>query len=144
MKDNICLNKYLLLDQCSLLNAEDPDTLKAVLSTTSAIKSIEDDPQILITLKFNQKVNIAYIQIESGNNSDVYPANLKIFNGRDDLDFDDVQDMKPTENFELLKNFGKPIKVNIPRFKNINVITVRNLIFIYNYSYFFIIIMLHK
>ena len=69
---------------------------------------------------------------------------MKIFNGRDDLDFDDVQDMKPTENFELLKNFGKPIKVNIPRFKNINVITVRNLIFIYKYSYFFIIIMLHK
>ena len=101
MKDSICLNNALSLDQCSALNTEDPDTLKAVLSSTSVIKSNEEDPQILITVKFHQNVNITHIQIESGKNKDVLPSNLKMFTGRDDLDFDDVQDMKATEAFEL-------------------------------------------
>ena len=125
MKDSICLNKVLSLNQCSALNTEDPETLKAVLSSTSVIKSIEEEPQILITVKFHQNVNITHIQIESGKNKDILPSNLKIFTGRDDLDFDDVQDMKATETFELSKNFEKPIRVNIPRFKNVNTFTVR-------------------
>ena len=53
------------------------------------------------------------------------PSSLKVFNGREDLDFDDVQEMKPTEQFDLGKNIGKPMRVNIPRFKNVNVLTVR-------------------
>ena len=57
-------------------------------------------------------------------NNDEHPAFLKIFNGRDDLDFDDVQEMQPSEKYELLKNLGKPMRVNIPRFKNVNTMTV--------------------
>ena len=125
MKGSVCLNNALSLDQCSALNTEDPDTLKAVLSSTSVIKSNEEDPQILITVKFHQNVNITHIQIESGKNEDILPSNLKMFTGRDDLDFDDVQDMKATEAFELSKNLEKPIRVNIPRFKNVNTLTVR-------------------
>ena len=124
MKGNECLNKFLSLNECNALNVEDEEVLKTILSSTSTIKSNEDDPQILITLKFIQNVNITHIQIESGMNSDEYPAFLKIFNGRNDLDFDDVQEMQATEKFELLKNLGKPIRVNIPRFKNVSIMTV--------------------
>ena len=124
MKGNEYLNKYISFSECCALNVEDEGTLKAVLSSTSTIKSNEDDPQILITLKFIQNVNITYIQIESGMNNDEHPAFLKIFNGRDDLDFDDVQEMQPSEKYELLKNLGKPMRVNIPRFKNVNTMTV--------------------
>ena len=102
----------------SPMNVEDAETLKAVLSLTSNLKSNEDDPQILITLKFNQNVNITYIQIEVGKNTDLHPSALKVFVGRDDLDFDDVQDMQATEKFELENNLGKAMRVNIPRFKN--------------------------
>jgi hypothetical protein len=134
MKDE-CLNKCISFNECSVLNVEDADTLKEVLSSNSTLKSNEDDPQILITLKFVQNVNITYIQVEGGMNSECQPSTLKVFNGRNDLDFDDVQEMKPTEQFDLLKNKGKPMKVNIPRFRNVNMMTVRYfylfLIFIY-------------
>ena len=124
MKD-VCLNKCISFNECSVLNVEDADTLKGVLSSNSTLKSNEDDPQILITLKFVQNVNITYIQVEGGMNSECQPSTLKVFNGRNDLDFDDVQEMKPTEQFDLLKNKGKPMKVNIPRFRNVNMMTVR-------------------
>ena len=124
MKDE-CLNKYISVNECSVLNVEDGETLKGVLTSNSTLKSIDDDPQILITLKFNQKVNITYIQVEGGMNSENNPASLKVFNGRNDLDFDDVQEMKPTEQFDLKTNKGKPMKVNIPRFRNVNMMTVR-------------------
>ena len=124
MKGNECLNKYLSFNECNALNVEDNSSLKEILSSTSTMISNEDDPQILITLKFSQNVNITYIQIESGMNKDNYPSNLKVFNGRDDLDFDDVQDMQASEKFDLENNFGKAMRVNIPRFKNINVMTV--------------------
>ena len=129
MKGNECINKYLSFKECSALNVEDDETLAGVLSSTSNLRSNEDDPQILITLKFNQNVNINYIQIEVGKNTYFHPSELKVFNGRDDLDFDDVQDMKPTEKFELKNNLGKAMKVNIPRFKNVNIMTVRILFF---------------
>ena len=118
-----CLNKYLSLNECSVLNVEDAVSLNGVLSSNSILKSNEYDPQILITLKFNKKVNITYIQIEGG--SEYNPATLKVFNGRNDLDFEDVQEMKPTELFDLKTNKGKPMKVNIPRFRNVNIMTVR-------------------
>ena len=123
MKDE-CLNKYISVNECSVLNVEDGETLKGVLTSNSTLKSIDDDPQILITLKFNQKVNITYIQVEGGMNSENNPVSLKVFNGRNDLDFDDVQEMKPTEQFDLKTNKGKPMKVNIPRFRNVNMMTV--------------------
>ena len=125
MKGNDCLNKYISFNECSALNVEDPETLKAVLSSISTLKSNDEDPQILLTLKFNQNVNITYIQVEGGMNKVNLPSSLKVFNGREDLDFDDVQEMKPTEQFDLGKNIGKPMRVNIPRFKNVNVLTVR-------------------
>ena len=145
MKDSVCLNNHLSFDQCTALNVDDQNVLKAVLSTESSIKSGGDDPQILMIIKFNQNVNITHIQINSGNNKEMIPSNVKLFTGRSDLDFDDVQDMKPTENFDLLKNIGKPMKVNIPRFKNVNTITVR--IYLFNIFFlrcFFIIMMLQK
>ena len=131
MKDSVCLNNHLFLDQCTALNVENQDALKTVLSSESSIKSNGDDPQIIVIIKFNQNVNITHIQIDSGKNKDLFPSNVKLFNGRSDLDFDDVQEMKPTENFELSKNIGKPMKVNIPRFKNVNTITVR--IYLFNF-----------
>ena len=70
-------------------------------------------------------MNITYIQVEGGMNLENNPVSLKVFNGRNDLDFDDVQEMKPTEQFDLKTNKGKPMKVNIPRFRNVNMMTVR-------------------
>ena len=131
MKGSVCLNNNLALDQCTELNVDDPDTLKGVLSLKSSIKSCGDDPQILVIIIFNQNVNITHIQIDSGKNKEIIPSNVKLFTGRSDLDFDDVQEMKPSENFELLKNIGKLMKVNIPIFKNVNTITVR----IYSFNF---------
>ena len=142
MKGNECLNKYLSFNECSALNVEEDGTLKAILSSTSTLKSNDDDPQILITLKFAQNVNITYIQIESGMDKENYPSNLKIFNGRDDLDFDDVQDMQATEKFELENNLGKAMRVNIPRFKNVNIMTVRIYFIKYFHIFIYIVIFL--
>ena len=144
MKNNVCLNNYLFLDQCTVLNVDDQNALKGVLSSESSIKSNGDDPQILLIIKFNQNVNITHVQILNGKNKEMIPSNVKLFTGRSDLDFDDVQEMKPTENFELLKNIGKPMKVNIPRFKNVNTITVRIYLFNIFFRCFFIIMMLQK
>ena len=132
------LNKYLSLNECSVLNVENAESLNGVLSSNSILKSNEDDPQILITLKFNKKVNITYIQIEGGMDTEYNPTSLKVFNGRNDLDFDDVQEMKPTELFDLKTNKGKPMKVNIPRFRNVNIMTVRNFILFKYLLYLFI------
>ena len=32
---------------------------------------------------------------------------------------------KPTEQFDLKTNKGKPMKINIPRFRNVNMMAVR-------------------
>ena len=61
-------------------------------------------------------------------NKDICPNELKVFVGREDLDFDDVVDMNPTEKFDLSKNMGKLMRVNIPRFRNVNLMTL----FFYN------------
>ena len=52
MKGNDYLNKFISFNECSALNVEDPETLKAVLSSISTLKSNDEDPQILLTLKF--------------------------------------------------------------------------------------------
>ena len=128
MKSYECLNKYLSLNECSALNVDGSEPISGILSSTSTIYSNVDDPQLLITLRFNQNVNITQIKIESGNNKEICPNELKIFVGREDLDFDDVIDMNPTEKFDLSKNLGKLMRVNIPRFRNVNLMTL----FFYN------------
>ena len=50
MQGSVCLNNLLLMDQCAALNVESSNELKSVLSSTSSIKSNEDDPQIIIIL----------------------------------------------------------------------------------------------
>ena len=79
MQGSVCLNNLLLMDQCAALNVESSNELKSVLSSTSSIKSNEDDPQIIIILKFNQNVNMTHIQIESGKNKETNPSNVKLF-----------------------------------------------------------------
>ena len=124
MKSYECLNQYLSLNECSALNVDGSEPITGILTSSSTIFSNADDPQILITLRFDQNVNITQILVESGSNKEIAPNELKVFVGREDLDFDDVADMNPTEKFDLSKNLGKLMRVNIPRFRNVNLMTL--------------------
>ena len=118
------LNQLISFNECSGLNIDGDGSVKEILSSTGVVKSIEGDPQLLFTIKFRQNVNINFIQIESGMNKENIPEHVKIFVGKDDIDFDFAMDSKPTEKFDLVNNIGKQLKVNIPKFRNVNTMTI--------------------
>ena len=126
MKSYVCLNRYLSINECSGMNIDVNDKISNLFNSSATVTSL-DDPQIIITLRFIQRVSITQIQIESGN-KDIAPSKLKIFVGRDDLDFNDIEDMDPTETFDLTKNLGKVMRVNIPRFRKVDTMTVRKIV----------------
>lgn len=96
------------------LNEEVPNSGRAVLklheerlSTEPALKSQEDDPELLLCIPFTEAVILQSISIRSvvAGDDDVAaapPRHIKLFVDRDDLDFETARDMEPHMQMELL------------------------------------------
>lgn len=95
------------------LNEELPNSGRAViklheerLSTEPALKSQEDDPELLLFIPFTEAVILQSISIRSvageGVEGVAPPRRIKLFVDRDDLDFETARDMEPQMQLELL------------------------------------------
>lgn len=120
MNSNQPLNEFLSLNECSGLNIQGDNGVTSVFGGGSPIECQSGDPEMIIVVKFREKVSLTQILIESGMNEEKHPAVLKLFANIDDLDFADAEALPPTETIKLEGNFGKNIKLNVPRFRNVS------------------------
>lgn len=97
----------------SCLNEEIPNSGRAViklheerLSADPALKSQDDDPELLFFIPFTEAVILQSISIRSVAPANDYeaapPRNIKLFVDREDLDFETARELEPQMQLELL------------------------------------------
>lgn len=125
MNSSIPLNSSISLSACSGLNIIGDQNVQGIFGGGSPVISEEGDPDIIIIVKFKEKVSLTHILIEGGMDKDKFPAKVKLFAGIDDLDFSDADSVPATETFDLNGNLGKQLSVRIPKYRNLSEISVR-------------------
>jgi hypothetical protein len=93
------------------LNCVDPDNGFKIFKPwsdrldTTVLLSSEEDEEIIIYIPFVSSLKLTSIGL-LGIGGDSDPSGLKVFVNRDDVDFDSVRDITPTQEFECVRNSG--------------------------------------
>ena len=116
----IDLNNYIEKNKCTGLNVDGDSNVGGLFGGGVPVKSFEDDPELIINVFFNEKVNISHFLFEIGMNKKDVPELVKIFCNSGNIDFSDAEDLKGTEEINLENNFGKEIPVKIAKFTNVD------------------------
>ena len=123
-KQAIYLNNLVAKNECGGLNVEgDPDISAVFDKNDISIKSNAGDATLITSIKFRDQVHIVYIQI-NGVSSETNPSLVKCYINKSDIDFSDVNDIPPTQQFDLTKEINRKIKVNIPKWKGVSELTL--------------------
>lgn len=92
------------------LNEQQFDSAKLVfkkrddkLDRTDSVKSNEGDPVLLITVPFTTPVKLHSICVIGGLDGTA-PSLIKVYSNRPYMDFSAVEDLAPTQQFELIEN----------------------------------------
>jgi hypothetical protein len=72
------------------------------LSSSPSLTSPDDDPELLLTIPFNEAVTVQSISIRNSGSSGACPRTIKLFTNRDDLDFETARDLPAQQELELL------------------------------------------
>lgn len=119
------VNSYISSNECTALNVEGYESVKEVFGSGGTIKSNKGDPELIIYVKFKEKVNISGILIESSMDTEKRPAIVKIYANKTSLDFADVETEPATEVINInSSNIGKSIGLKIAKFRNISTLYV--------------------
>ena len=120
---NVNLNSLFLKEECVGLNIEgDANISPLFVKDDTYIKSNAGDATLITSIKFRQQVNIVYIKID-GVSQETNPSLIKCYLNKSDIDFSDINDIPSTQQFDLSKDMGKQIKVNIPKWKGVSELT---------------------
>lgn len=123
-REDVFLNSLVAKNESGGLNIEGDSDISAVFDRTdTSIKSNAGDATLITSIKFREQVNIVYIQI-NGVSSETNPSLIKCYVNKSDIDFSDVNDIPPTQQFDLTKEMNKKIKVNIPKWKGVSELTL--------------------
>lgn len=125
MNTIIDLNMSISKNECSGLNITGGNDVSGVFFGTP-IECNEGDGEMIFIIKFREKVCLNQILFESGMDKSKYPDYVKIYANTSDLDFGDAENIPPTEMIKLIGNFGKKIKINVPKYRNISELCVSN------------------
>ena len=118
------LNNFVAKKECGGLNIEgDADISPLFDNNDITIKSNTGDATLIASIRFFDKVNIMSIQI-NGVTPGTNPSIMKCYVNKLDIDFSDVNDMPPTQQFDLNKEINKQMKVNIPKWRNVTELTL--------------------
>ena len=118
-KQAIYLNNLVAKNECGGLNIEGDVDISPIFDKNNvSIKSNAGDATLITSIKFKDKVNITYIQI-NGVSQETNPSLIKCYINKSEIDFSDVNDIPPTQQFDLTKDINKQIKVNIPKWKEV-------------------------
>ena len=123
-REDVFLNSLVAKNESGGLNIEGDSDISAVFDRNdNSIKSNAGDATLITSIKFREQVNIVYIQI-NGVSSETNPSLIKCYVNKSDIDFSDVNDIPPTQQFDLTKEMNKKIKVNIPKWKGVSELTL--------------------
>ena len=123
-REDVFLNSLVAKNESGGLNIEGNSDISAVFDRNdTSIKSNAGDATLITSIKFREQVNIVYIQI-NGVSSETNPSLIKCYVNKSDIDFSDVNDIPPTQQFDLTKEMNKKIKVNIPKWKGVSELTL--------------------
>ena len=123
-REDVFLNSLVAKNESGGLNIEGDSDISAVFDRNdTSIKSNAGDATLITSIKFREQVNIVYIQI-NGVSSETNPSLIKCYVNKSDIDFSDVNDIPPTQQFDLTKKKKKKIKVNIPKWKGVSELTL--------------------
>ena len=122
-KQSVCLNNLVAKNESGGLNIEGEANISALFDKNDiSIKSNSGDATLITFIKFRERVNILNLQI-NGVSQETNPSLVKCYANRTDIDFSDINDIKPTQQFDLTKEINKQMKVNIPKWRNIAELT---------------------
>ena len=122
-KQAIYLNNLVAKNECGGLNIEGDVDISPIFDKNNvSIKSNAGDATLITSIKFKDKVNITYIQI-NGVSQETNPSLIKCYINKSEIDFSDVNDIPPTQQFDLTKDINKQIKVNIQKWKGVSELT---------------------
>ena len=121
--ESVYLNHLIAKNECGGLNLEGDADISAVFDKNDiCIKSNPGDATLITSIKFHDKVNIVYLQI-NGVLPETNPSIIKCYVNKSEIDFSDVNDIPSTQQFDLTKEINKKIKVNIPKWKGVSELT---------------------
>lgn len=123
------LSSSIDIVKSSVLNASNPQDLKAILCgpgegepITAVLKS-DCDEQLLFGIAFNSPVRLQSIGFAAPSAA---PATVKLFVNRQDMGFDDVENVTPTQTLTLsgASPHLSQQMLQFVKFQNVNYITV--------------------
>ena len=118
------LNYFISVNECGGLNIDGDAGISNIFKdSNNTVKSNSGDATMIAAIKFKDKVNIAYIQV-NGVSEETNPTIMKCYVNKLDIDFSDVSDVPSTQQFDLKKEINKQIKVNVPKWKNVSELTI--------------------
>ena len=125
MQDNLQeLNWLISTNECGGLNIDGDAGISNIFNNSNnTVKSNSGDATMITSIKFKDKVNIVYIQV-NGVSEETNPIIMKCYVNKLDIDFSDVSDVPSTQKFDLKKEINKKIKVNVPKWKNVSELTL--------------------
>lgn len=124
MNTIVDLSQAILKNECSGLNIDGDNDISGVFLGGYPVKCIDGDGEMIFIIKFREKVSLNQILFESGMDKDKTPDYVKLYAKTSELDFGDVENIEATETIKFNDNFGKKIKINVPRYKNISELCV--------------------
>lgn len=125
MQKNVQEINYLIkISECGGLNIDGDAGISNIFNNSNnTVKSNSGDATMIASIKFKDKVNIVYIQV-NGVSDETNPVLMKCYVNKLDIDFSDVSDVPSTQQFDLKKEMNKQIKVNVPKWKNVSELTI--------------------
>lgn len=131
------LAQFIDLDKAAALNADSHSYVKTILSplqaTANGILKSDDsvDEQLLIVIPFREAVKLRAISIlatkDQTNDQQSAPKSIKIWSNQPNIQFDDVDSVAPTQQFELTAeqtSEGSHIPLKLVKFNNVHSITI--------------------
>ncbi len=123
-KQSVLLNGLVAKNESGGLNIEGEADISSLFDKNEiSIKSNSGDATLITYIKFKERANILKLQI-NGVSKETNPSLVKCYINRIDIDFSDVNDIKPTQQFDLTKEINKQMKVNIPKWRNVTELTL--------------------
>eukprot|EP01134_Creolimax_fragrantissima_P002131 CFRG2131T1 len=125
------LYKYIEKDKVTCLNAFDDTQAQTIfrpwderMSKESNVES-DADEQLIINIPFTGHVSIKSIKVVA-EGGEQHPQLLKVFGNRDDIDFDNVEELQPLQEIQMHKDPRGEIEypTRASKFQNLHSLTL--------------------
>lgn len=113
----VSLNSMIEFGKCQALNTEGNFSVKETFGCGGALKSNEGDPEMMFLITFKEKLSMTGVMVEALD-SDKAPKTLKLYAGKNNIDFSDLDNLKPTEEIKL--ESGKVHSLKLAKYRNID------------------------